>query len=363
MGTAFIMLRRLLTVPFIVLFVGLFVVALAAFRINGTLLQPSFYTGALQELDVYNFLYDDALSAALTDAGVSVEDVALGITLTNEEIVGYVERVLPPDWLQRQVEQVVEQAVPYLTGQRDEFSVTVRLDDRLAEAVLVVEEIILEAALYEFVIEEVIRPRLETSGTLADLPYGLSLTSDQIVEGVREVLPEEWLVASIEEVLDEVTPYATGERDDFRILISLQDRAQAALVVLERWLQQGLEGGTYDYLLQEQVAPTIQQELGAETEVFMGLTLTLTEEEIIDAVSQVLPPEWISDRVTDAFEALGPYLTGETDAFVIEIPLRGRMELAAQFLVGLVDTKIEELFASLPSVPWRSLPPWSSPRA
>ena len=89
-------------------FLLLFVVTLVAFRVNSTLLEASFYTDTLRKLDAYNCTYDAALPAALEDQEkVDTEDLGLGISLTHVGIVGYVKRVLSPEWLQENVEQVV----------------------------------------------------------------------------------------------------------------------------------------------------------------------------------------------------------------------------------------------------------------
>jgi hypothetical protein len=354
MRTLFIIFRRLLVCPLILVFLVLFLITRVAFHIDGTLLQAGFYTDTLRKLDVYNFLYDQALPLALEENQVNAEDLGLGISLTNEQIVAHVKRVLPPEWVRENVEQVVGQMVPYITGQRDEFNVTVRLDQQVEAAVQVAEDIVRDANIYGYLLDDVVRPELERSDTLAGLPYGMTLTPDQVIDGVREVVPKEWLLDQIEEVLDEIIPYATGKREDFTVVIPVQDRAQASLTVLERWLQQGLEGGAYDYLLQEQIAPTIQENLGGL--VVLPFGITLTGEEIVAAVSQVLSVKWVSDRVSDVFDAAGPYIIGQTDAFVVEIPLRDRMELAVQAMVETTDAKLQAVFDALPTCTPSQLP-------
>ena len=342
-----ITLRRLFALPVVVVFLLLFVITLVAFRVNGTLLEASFYTDTLRKLDAYNFTYDAALPAALEDHEVDTEDVGLGISLTHVEIVAYVKRVLPPEWVQENVEQVVEQVVPYATGQTDEFSITIPLADRVEDAVEVAEELVRDADIYNYLLEELARPEMEKNDVLSDLPYGMTLTPDQVIAGIEEVLPEEWLRQRIEEVLDEITPYATGKEDDFAILIPLQDRADAALPVLEGWLLTGLDGGTYDYLLEEQIAPTASDSLGPQVGLPFGITIT--DDEVVDAIGQVLPLSWVSDRISDAFGAMGPYLTGQTDSFTIEIPLRDRVEIAAETLQVTTDAKLRAFIDSLPT--------------
>ncbi len=338
--------RRVFAFPIVVVFLMLFAIMLVAFRVNSTLLEESFYTDTLLNLDAYNFTYDSALPAALEDQEVNTEDVGLGISLTHVEIVEYVKRVLSPEWVQQNVEQGVKQLVPYATGQIDEFSITIPLADRVEDAVEVAEELVRDADIYSYLLEEQVRPAMATNDVLANLPYGITLTPDQIIAGIEQVLPEEWLRQWIEEVLDEVTPYATGKTDDFTILIPLQDRADAALPVLEGWLLTGLDGGTYDYLLEEQIAPTVSGALGPQVRLPFGITIT--DDEVVDAIGQVLPLRWVSNRISDAFEAMGPYLTGRTDSFIIEIPLRDRVQVAVETLEATTDEKFQTFISSLP---------------
>ena len=341
-----IWIRRLLVVPLLLLFLVLFIVAIVAFRVNGTVLQAGFYTGVLERLDFYNFIYDDALPVALEEAGVDVEDLGLGISLSHERIAADVKRVLPPEWVESTLEQVIDEAVPYFTDQTDNFSITVELADRVEAAVEVAEGIIQNAAIYDYLFDELVGPELEDNDLLTGLPYGLSLTPDKVVAGLKEVMPEPWLRARIDEVLDEVVPYATGKNSDFTIVIPLQDRTEVELAVLEGWLQEGLEGDTYQYLLEEQFAPIIQSSLGGS--VTLPLGVGLTEQEVVDAVAQVLPAEWVGERVSDAFDALGPYVTGETDSFTVVIPIQDRMQAAVDLLVATTDAKYQAIYDSLP---------------
>ena len=240
--------------------------------------------------------------------------------------------------------------VPYVTGQTDESSITIPLADRMEDAVKVAEELVRDADIYNYLLEERARPEMAKSDValrLSNLPYGMTLTPDQISAGIEEVLPEEWLRERIEEVLDEVTPYATGKADDFALLIPLQNRADAALLVLEGWLLTGLDGGTYDYLLEEQIAPTVSGSLGPEVGIPFGITIT--DDEVVDAIGQVLPLSWVSDHISEAFGAMGPYLTGQTDSFTIEIPLRDRVEIAVETLQVTTDAKFQAFIDSLPT--------------
>ncbi len=344
-----ITIRRLFAVLLVPVFLVLFIPTLAVFRVNATLLEADFYTDTIERLNVYTFLYDDALPFAIEESGVDLADVPLGFDLTPDGIAGYAARVLPPDWLAENIGGAIEQAVPYITGETDSFEITLRLDDRVEAADVVVRDLLRDARIHAYLLEEVVRPPLdlEREKFLAGLPFNPGLTTGDILDGVRDVVPEDWLKERIEDVLDEVVPYMIGKEESFSIHIPLQQRADAGIVVVGGWLNQSLEGdAAYDYLLEEQIAPIISASLGSAVALPYGVEVT--DQEIVDAISKVLPKDWVQERVTDAVGAFGPYLIGRTDSFVLSIPLEDRAQLAAEVLVDAVDAKFEAVYTALP---------------
>ena len=345
-----IIIRRLSAVLLLPVFLLLFVATLTVFRVNATLLDADFYTDTIERLDVYTSLYDEALPAAIEERGVDLADLPLGLDLTPDGVAGYAARVLPPDWPAENVGGAIEQAVPYLTGETDSFEITLRLDDRVEAADVVVRDLLREARIHAYLFDEVVRPRVEENKEAFSserLPFNPGLTTDEIVDGVKEVVPEEWLKERIEDVLDQVVPYMIGKDESFAVRIPLEERADAGIVVVGGWLNRSLEsGGAYDYLLEEQIAPVVSASLGSAVALPYGVAVT--DDEIVAAISQVLPPDWVQARVADAIGAFGPYMTGRTDSFVLSIPLEDRAVRAAKVLEDAVDAKFAAVYAALP---------------
>ena len=344
-----ITIRRFFAVLLIPIFLVLFIPTLLVFRVNATLLEADFYTGTLDRLNVYTFLYDEALPFAIEESDVNLPGLPLGIDVTPDGVAGYAARVLPPDWLAENVGGAIAQAVPYLTGETDTFEITLQLDDRVEAADVVVRDLLRDARVHSYLLDEIVRPRLDESKEIlfGELPFNPGLTTDQILDGVSDVVPEDWLKARIEDVLDQVVPYAVGKTDSFAVHIPVQERADVGLGVVAVWLNLSLEGGgAYDYLLEEQIAPVVRANLGSAVALPYGVEVT--DDEILAAMSQVLPPDWVQARVTDAIGEFGPYLTGKTDSFVLSIPLEDRAVLAADVLVDAVDAKFDAVYTALP---------------
>jgi hypothetical protein len=345
-----IVIRRFFALLLIPVFLVLFLATLLVFRVNDTFLEPGFYTETFQDLDLFNFIYDEgipfAVAEAQTSGDFSLDEIPLGIDISPEGISSDIERVLPPEWLEENVTTVINAAVPYITGEEENFEVTIAVDDRIEAATEVFKELLLEADIHAYLVDDVVKDQIDSSSLLDGLPLGMTLTSQQVVEGVVEIVPEPWLKDQVAGVIDEVTPYLLGRTDNFSITIPLDERAATGIDVVEGWVLTSLEGeGAYEYLLQEQIAPVIQESLGSVIELPYGVSFTNAE--IVNAVSDVLPVEWVTQRIEDAVDAVGPYITGKTESFVVVVPLADRASLAASVLVDVADAKFEEIYTSL----------------
>lgn len=344
----FLVIRRLAAIFLIPIFLIVMTLGLVVFRLNSTVLEPEFYAETLVEVDFYNFLYDTALPQALDDSGVDLQQGIVGLNLTNEHVTTYAKTVFPPEFLEATVIEVTSELIPYLTGETDAFAIQIPLNGRVGAALGVVRTAVDESDVYGYVFDELVAPEVgPDSRYLASLPYGLTLSGDEIIAGLQEVAPRDWLEGQIDAALTEIEPYVTGDAESFAIVIPLQERVSIALDVFSRWLQGSIAtGGAYDYLLEEQIVPVVTENLGGAAVLPFGVKITDTE--LIEALGEVLPPSWVSERVGDAIDALGPYITGQTDELRLVIPLGDRWAVASEQLVGLADAKFEALYDALP---------------
>ncbi len=346
--------RRLFAVLLIPIFVGLFLASVLALRVNATVFEPDFYSEVIEEAGTIDFVYDVGISDAMREAeesgGFSFEDdLPLGLGLTPETAPGLVEEALPREWVTENVERAIAEAVPYFAGETDSFEVTIPIDERVDEAEAVARRLLREAELHEFLIEEVVRPaaEAESDGLLANLPYGIKVSTEDVVEGFRTVVPEAWLMEQAEAALDEAAPYLVGREESFEVTVFLQDRGDVAVEVIEGWLLRSLEdGAAHEHLLDERIAPAVREALGLSVVFPWGVQVT--DAEITGAIGRVLPPEWVARQVSQGVDAIGSYLTGRTDGFVLVIPLDDRLDVAKVVLADAVDAKIEAVYERLP---------------
>ena len=349
-----ITIRRLFAVLLIPIFVGLFFASVLALRLNSTVFEADFYSGVLEEAGTIDFVYDVGIPEVMREAeesgGFSFEDdLPLGLKLTPETAPGLVEEALPRTWVTENVHRAIAELVPYFGGETDSFQVTIPINERVDDAEAVARRLLREAELHAFLIEEVVSPAAdaESDGLLADLPYGIEVSAEDVVEGFRTVVPEAWLTEQVDAALDDATPYLVGREESFEVKVFLQDRGDVAVEVVEGWLLRSLEEGVaHEHLLEERISPVVREALGSSVVFPWGVQVS--DAEISGAIGRVLPPEWVAKQVSQGVDAIGPYLTGRTDGFVLVIPLDDRLDVAKVVLADAVDAKLEAVYERLP---------------
>ena len=154
-----IWLRRFFAVFLGILFIPLLFVTLIVLRSNDTLLSADFYVNQLRKANLFNFLYDEALPAAVDE--IEPTDVA-GTSVVLRPLadrgVVALRGVFPPEWLQEQTEEIIQQWLPYITGDSDEFTILIPAADRLDTLGRVLTEELQKGDSYTLLFDDVITP-------------------------------------------------------------------------------------------------------------------------------------------------------------------------------------------------------------
>ena len=162
-----------------------------------------------------------------------VDKLPFGLEISSERLVTSVRRVAPPEWVQANVEAALDELTPYIVGDRDTFEVNVQLSDRVETALVEVKALLREIDFYDLVYDEVIAPQVEESlGEVVELPFGITVTNEEVLLALRRVAPPERVQAQAESVIDEVTPYLTGRSETLDISVSLADNKREARDVI-----------------------------------------------------------------------------------------------------------------------------------
>ena len=341
-----IWLRRTIALFLALTAVIVFLLMLVIFRVDNTLGNPDFYNDQLRQADIYNFIYDDVLPAALEEAGISGDTSEDGINVSRfkPHIIGLIEQTLPPEWLQTQVEQVINEVVPYIWGDTEGFNINIPLKDRVEAAAQATKNTLHQKEMFPDLYDQAINLILEQAASnMPELPPAFALSEDELEPILRTVLPAEWVLRQVDGAIDEVVPYFTKDKEQFKVQVDISDRLDAVEVIVADILKRP---ETYDYLFEEVVAPAIKQNTQEITHLPIGVTLT--DEEILRATKEVLPLEWYQTRVTDIVGQIFSYFRGTQQTLEVVIPLADRKPAVTSVLSELADQKLESLMDSLP---------------
>jgi hypothetical protein len=233
--------------------------------------------GREQAAHIYSYLFATEIPEAVDLRLAREGELPFGFTITGAELSAKLQRVVPVDWLQERLDEAIGEVGPYVIGREETFQVAVPLDERAAAAVGVVKELLLEADLQSLIFDGVIAPEVERGlGSSLDLSFGLpgfpafsvTVTSDEIVQVVKEVATEEWLDAQVDRIIDAAMPYVLGQQEEFQVTISLEDRKEAIL---------------------DAVAGLVATKIGGVPGGFVGAVFSLVPAQVAESIGVPLP--------------------------------------------------------------------------
>ena len=132
-----IMIRRLFTLPLGFLLLLTFVSALNIQYAKTTFFDSQYFYEKLEEIEIYNFLSEDLITAVLSDL-YDANKIPLEYGLPekvegsiNSQIEYSLKQVITSEWLQSESEATIGGLVKYIVGDSDEFTISIYLNDRI----------------------------------------------------------------------------------------------------------------------------------------------------------------------------------------------------------------------------------------
>ena len=240
-----IWLRRVLSIPLIILFVFTFVLVLFLSHLSGTVGSAGFYNGQMRKAHVYDWVYDNLTPAALDEAGLEMPtDFPIDNAELKRDIVAVAKQAFPPKWLQGTFENATRQIVPYVMGDKNSFTITVAVQDRIDPMVEGINSVVDNHTqeIYDYVTDELIVPAVtDQLGLGAALPYGITLTDEEISDFVAQAMPQDWAVAQFKSMIDSIAAYMKGDVTNLNMNIDLTDVKSRAATALTTLADQKLE--------------------------------------------------------------------------------------------------------------------------
>ncbi len=349
-------MRPAFAVLLALVFSVLFVVALLVSRVVNTAGEPSEIAGILDDADLYDFAYDRVLDAALIDLidrGFTVDTGLNGPeTLEFEDpaqaraaIKGFIETVLPREYVKQKVEAALDGVIPYASGRQDSFEIDFETSERIrsvSEAVRVASDRI---GMGELVVSELLVPTVrELSDSITSEGLGIELTPDEAEDAARRILPPEYIEQQIFSFFDQTAPYFAGAEDELNVVINFRDRVPIAGQVLKDKLND--EDTLLQLVFERVVDPLVASQVADSTVLVFGIEIT--EPDIQEAVEIVAPADWVRSQGDGVIDAVVAWLVGATDELQYTIDLEDRKAEAAVELEKLALRKLDEQVAATP---------------
>jgi len=351
-------IRRSIAVLFALVFFLCLMIVVVGVQASGKVASPGYVTSTLREADAYNFLYDDVMEAVLgdmIDQGFEYEidlagDEPVVIRFDDTEgakraIRGFVDEVMPREFLQERVEVIVDGTMNYAYGRSDEFEISSELPEMIRRVPQAVRVAAREINLGESLTRDVIGPVVRAAAADFTMgPLGIAFTPDEAVDAARRLLPPEWIEEQLFAAVDEMAPYFAGDRDSFAVNISFRDRVPIVADILKEKIE--TEGGAVDLLFERIVNPAVSRVIDSVT--LLSFSVPITEEEVQAALEEVAPRRWIKEQAIAAVGSAFDYVSGDTDTLVFSVDLVERKEAAIRVLGDLAQSKLEAILGDIP---------------
>lgn len=349
-------MRPAFAVLLVIIFAVLFVAALLVSRVVNTAGDPDEIAGVIDDAELYDFIYDRVIDAAIADL------VAQGFTVSTgpdgEEafefqdpaqaraaIKAFVETILPREYVKQKLEETLDGVVPYVSGRTDSFEVDLETSERIEaipEAIRVAAERI---GLGQLVVAELVVPTVrDLSESITDEALGIEFTPDEAEEAAVRILPPEWIEAQVFSFVDQTAPYFAGTEDELNLTITFKDRVPVAGQILKDKLND--EDTLVRLVFEQTVDPLVGQLVADSTVIVFGIEIT--ESDIQEAVEIVAPNDWVRAQGDGIIDALVAWLVGATDNLEYTLELADRKADAAVQLDILARRKLDEQVAAAP---------------
>jgi len=240
-----IWLRRVLAIPLIVIFVITLILALVLTHLSGTVGSAGFYNGQMRQAHVYDWVYDNLTPAALDEAGIEMPtDFPVDTPELKRDIVAVAKQAFPPKWLQGTFENATRQIFPYVMGDKNSFTITIDVQSRIGPMADGINGVVDNHTqeIYDYVTDELIVPAMtEQLGLGAALPYGITLTDEEISGFVAQAMPQDWAIAQFKSMINSLAGYLKGDVNNLNLNIDLAAVKTNAFSTLTTLADQKLE--------------------------------------------------------------------------------------------------------------------------
>ena len=182
----------------------------------------------IRNSNLHDFIMDSQIKPLTTKA--VQEEWPLGIKVSEERLLIAIKAVATKQWVSKQADNALDEIIPYLVGEEDNFSFLVLFDDRIKIASSEFKSILSETDYYNLVYSELVSPVIKSAiGEITVLPHQVELSESEINDILKTVAPPEWVEEQAEYAIDELVEYLVGDKETLNFSIDISENKELAV--------------------------------------------------------------------------------------------------------------------------------------
>ena len=174
----------------------------------------------IKNAEIYDWLFETQIRPQLK--GISKTELPLGIQISEDSLMNSVQNVITEKWVTNQIDSALFEITPYMVGRTDTFTIKINTQEFSQSAITETKTILSQGDTYNSIFDNVATPAISSAiKNIPELPYQISLPEDQLITTLKSSATPEWIQSTTESVIDDVSMYILGTKDEFNIVIPL----------------------------------------------------------------------------------------------------------------------------------------------
>ena len=310
--------------------------------------------------DNFTVVYDAAISFVANTTYQKLSEKTSDPRLSKTAIEAILHMAISDEWVRYKIAESIDEITPYMVGDSEHFAIRVTAEELVLQAVANILGLITSPDTYKYLSEELLRPAIKDSlGDTVDFPFGVSLTVEEIVSAIEEVIPDSWTKEQLENIRSTITDYVMGASDDTSVTINMKawinDALDTLKVLLDEKLQErfnSLPEYSMEEFLQEieSLPPNTlpdHRPSGKSYEDVIGMLDIDIGSLIHKLIIDKIPDEWTLPDMTQSFGAVvDNFLVGINVEELIKPALEDALGDTVDLPFGITLT-LEEIIAAI----------------
>lgn len=179
---------------------------------------------SLHKPEVFQAVYDVLVSQVVDR--IADSEVGSEFTVDRQELDAALRTAMPPEWTLQQIDNLLDQVIPYLVGDQPDFSIKIDLASRLDSLQTIIVDAFKTQGNHDNFLRTISESTASGHADVYALPVGLVLTQDDVLEAMKSALSVEWYENTVGSIADQAMLYVSGEQPALRVVVPLADRKQ-----------------------------------------------------------------------------------------------------------------------------------------